>query len=343
MGQDAAVSTLFDLYDRNRIDPLIAHREGETKLGAVVQLPAEKDLAAALRASTAKFVLLGIPEDIGVRANGGVGGAHTLWEPALKALLNIQSTDSLPGDELLVLGAFRFDTWMEESLPADVATLRQYVTRIDEAVAPVIEAIVAAGKIPVVIGGGHNNAYPLLKGTSLGLQQAINCINLDAHSDYRVMEGRHSGNGFRYAKHEGFLSHYAIIGLHRNYNSRNVLKDIRQDTDLQVSFYEDIFLRDMMTFQESVLEAIDHTAGKPTGIELDLDCIAGVLSSAATPAGISALQARQYVRWCAQSSQPAYLHLTEGAVQLRDGRTDGSTAKLVAYLVSDFIRGFNGH
>nr|WP_233167177.1 arginase family protein [Pedobacter sp. ASV2] len=32
---------------------------------------------------------------------------------------------------------------------------------------PIIEKIVAAGKVPIVIGGGHNNAYPIIKGSSL--------------------------------------------------------------------------------------------------------------------------------------------------------------------------------
>ncbi len=33
----------------------------------------------------------------------------------------------------------------------------------------------------------------------------INSINLDAHSDFRPAEGRHSGNGFRYAEEDGYL------------------------------------------------------------------------------------------------------------------------------------------
>jgi formiminoglutamase len=33
----------------------------------------------------------------------------------------------------------------------------------------------------------------------------VNAINFDAHSDFRILEGRHSGNGFSYAYEEGFL------------------------------------------------------------------------------------------------------------------------------------------
>ena len=337
MGEETTISQYFCQYTREQLNNLISYRDGETRLGQHVAV-AGADIRQALQSDAVKYVLLGIPEDIGVRANYGVGGAHTLWNPALKALLNIQSTTALPGNELLVLGAFDFSEWMNESLQADPVALRAYVARIDDEVYPLIRMIVAAGKIPVVIGGGHNNAYPLLKGASLALGQPVNCINLDAHSDFRVLEGRHSGNGFRYAKEEGYLSHYAIVGLHRNYNSQPVLNDIAGDLTLQASFYEDIFLDEQLGFRDALANAVGHTDNRPTGIELDMDCIERVLSSAATPNGITTVQARQYLRYCATNSQPAYLHITEGAVQLRDGRSDNSTAKLAAYLVSDFMR-----
>jgi formiminoglutamase len=39
----------------------------------------------------------------------------------------------------------------------------------------------------------------------------VNAINFDAHSDFRILEGRHSGNGFSYAYEEGFLKKYFIL------------------------------------------------------------------------------------------------------------------------------------
>ncbi len=324
---------------RDAIDALIAKREGETKLGENVKVVSPEKWDRELHASSAKYVLLGIPEDIGVRANHGVGGAHTAWEPALKALLNIQSTDLFSGEELLVLGAFDFNDWMEESKDMGVDQLRVMVEQIDEVVAPVIQLIVAAGKKPIVIGGGHNNCFPLLNGASMPMGGSINCINLDAHSDFRIMEGRHSGNGFRYAKEEGFLDKYAIIGLHENYNSQYIVNELTANEDIHYSLYEDIFIWDEFNYREAIDKAIAHCEGKPTGIELDLDCIERTLSSAMTPCGITPLQARHYVTFCGQLVNVAYLHLTEGATQLRDGRTDASTAKLIAYLVSDFIKG----
>lgn len=317
---------------------LTAQRDGETKLGEKVDVPAGDDLAVALVASKARFVLFGIPEDIGVRANLGVGGAHTAWEPALKALLNVQSTPKLRGDELLVLGAFDFADWMEKSLGEAPESLRGWVSRIDDVVFPLVQAIVKAGKVPLVVGGGHNNAYPLLKGCSQAMEQPLHCINLDAHSDYRRPEGRHSGNGFRYARQEGFLDRYSIIGLHENYNSSTIAGELESDDRIRISWYEDIFLRGKRSFEQAVQEALDFGKG-PCGIELDLDCIEGVLSSAATPSGIAVTQARQYLSMAARP-RPVYLHLTEGATELRDGRKDPTTGKLIAYLLTDFMKAF---
>jgi formiminoglutamase len=63
-----------------------------------------------------------------------------------------------------------------------------------------------------------------------------------------------------------------------------------------------------------------------------------VLSSAITPSGITSLQARQYMCYVATKVKVAYIHITEGATALSDGRTDSSTAKLATYLLTDFLR-----
>lgn len=322
---------------QEHIDALISKRDGETKFGERMQFADVANWEESLAKSSAQYVLIGIPEDIGVRANLGVGGAHTGWELALKAILNVQHTDELNGENVLLLGWFDFTNWLTASERMDVPKLRVIVENIDELVYPVIQKIVTAGKIPIAIGGGHNNAFPLLKGSSLAKGQSVNAINLDAHSDYRVQEGRHSGNGFRYAKAEGYLDKYAMVALHQNYNSAAVLAEIKQSPDLHFSFYEDIFLREKQTYAEALKAGMEHVKGKPTGIELDLDCIENVLSSAITPCGISTLQARQFIHQ-AKNYNPVYLHIPEGAATLRDGRSASSTGKLIAYLVTDFIR-----
>jgi formiminoglutamase len=226
-----------------------------------------------------------------------------------------------------------------------VQAYRHAVNTIDEEVEKIIKNIVAHGKVPIVIGGGHNNAYPLIKGTAKGLEQVqkvqlaqINCINLDAHSDYRPEEGRHSGNAFRYAESDGFLQKYCMIGIQENYLPQNVWVDIVNNPFLDCITYEDIFIHEKRSFIQAVAHAISFTDDNYTGIELDMDIIENVLSSAMSPCGITPVQARQYINLCAANAKVAYLHICEGATHLANGRTNEITGKLISYLVSDFIK-----
>ena len=342
----------FKFYSKNDILSLTKVRRFETKLGERIKHLAEgDDWPETLAKSAAKYVLLGIPEDIGVKANLGTGGADTSWLPFLHSFLNIQSNDFLTGDEILLLGHFDFgdikylienNAYNNEEL---IDAYRHAVNIIDEEVEDILKAIAVAKKIPIVIGGGHNNAYPIIKAVAKGLFKSeviplaqINCINLDAQADFRPIEGRHSGNGFSYAEQDGFLGKYAVIGLHENYLSQNVLMEIHDNPFIHYTTYEDIFIHEKKNFIQAVAHASGFTEDSYTGIELDLDAIEHVLSSATTPTGITVLQARQYISFTATDSKVAYLHIVEGACQLADGRKDESTGKLISYLVSDFVK-----
>ena len=309
----------FQKYQKEDFQHFIKTRPYETKLG-------EKIHVGNLEG---KYVIIGIPESIGIKANHGIGGSESLWEAFLASFLNIQSTKKLSENDISVLGYFDFYSLKNEEITVEL---------IDNEVEKVIFEITSKGKIPIVIGGGHNNAYPILRGVSKAKNQAINCINLDAHTDFRQKESRHSGNGFRYAYEERFLKQYAIIGLHENYNSQAIINEISATLDIDFSFYEDIFIREKLTFNDAIYQAINFTKNTFTGIELDLDAIQNTLSSAISPCGISSLQARQYLYLTSQNCQISYLHIAEGATQLANGQTDLLTAKLVSYLVSDFLK-----
>lgn len=341
------------IYNKSDILSLTKIRRFETKLGERLQIvTAADDIAASLAASTAKYVLFGIPEDLGAKGNLGIGGTDTLWIPFLQSFLNIQSNDFFDGGEILLLGHFDFgdiqyliDT-TAKSEDEKIEAYRHAVNTIDDEVEYLAKSITEAKKIPVVVGGGHNNSYPLIKGAAKGWHKAgllqlaqINCINLDAHADYRPMEGRHSGNAFRYAEEDGYLQKYCVIGLHENYIPQNSWVDIVNNPFIDCITFEDIFVHEKRTFMQAVSHATGFTEDTMTGIDIDLDGIQNTLSSAMTPVGISAIHARQYVSFAAADTKAAYLHICEGATRLTDGRTDATSGKLASYLVSDFIKG----
>ena len=348
--------THFKTYSKQDILPLVKLRKFETKIGERVAVingngHSNGDIAEAIKQIAAPFVVIGIPEDIGVQANYGTAGTSTAWPSFLKSFLNVQSNDFLAGEEIAVLGHFNFSEIQNlidqnaHDPEEKVQAYRHAVDKIDEEVEGLIKLIVSNNKIPIIIGGGHNNAYPIIKGAAKGLQQAqriplaqINCINLDAHTDYRPAEGRHSGNAFRYAEDDGFLQKYCVVGIHENYLPQNVWVDLVNNPFLDCITYEDIFIHEKRTFRQAVSHAIDFTNDLYSGIELDLDCIEDILSSAHTPSGLRTLHARQYINLCAAHAKACYLHICEGAANMSNGQSNDLTGKLISYLVTDFIK-----
>ncbi len=341
----------FKTYSKQDILSLTNLRRFETKLGERVHVAVDGDITASIKNLPARYVLVGVPEDIGVQANYGKPGTSTCWVSFLQSFLNIQSNDFFSGEEVAVIGHFDFGDIQylidknAHGPEEKVEAYRHAVNAIDEEVEGLVKLIVASGKFPIVIGGGHNNAYPLIKGAAKGLQQnqaipipQINAINLDAHTDYRPVEGRHSGNGFRYAEEDGFLQKYCIVGVHENYLPQNVWLDIVNNPFIDFITFEDIFIHEKRNFRQAVSHAIEFTDDNYTGIELDLDSVQNILSSACTPSGLLDIHARQYVNLCAAHSKACYLHICEGATQTSEGRSNGMTGKLVSYLVSDFVK-----
>jgi formiminoglutamase len=339
--------TKQDLLNQTRL------RRYETKLGEKLRIVEDpQKLVESLADSSSRYVLFGIPESIGIQANFGIGGAETAWPSFLQSFVNIQSTDKFTGEEIILPGFFDFSEVMKmidnhsKSPDEKVDACRHAVANIiDDEVEELVKIIIGAGKIPLVIGGGHNNCYPIIKGSAKALHKMgkipraqINAVNVDAHADFRIMEGRHSGNGFRYAMEEGYLGKYAIVGLHENYNPQSLMDDLYSNINIQYSFFEDIFMHERMNFLQSIAQAFTFTDDQYTIVELDLDAVEGVLASAMTPSGISPIHARQYMNFAGANQQIAAVHICEGAERLQNGLESGQTGKLLAYLVSDFVK-----
>ncbi len=340
----------LNVYRKQDILALTRIRQFETKLGERVLVAADPaNIAGAVEHTEAEYVLVGIPEDIGVRANEGRGGSGTAWPFFLKSFLNQQSNDFLTGESVLVLGYFDFSE-LDRLIEANafgreekLTAFRHAVHTIDEAVEPLIKLITAAGKIPIVVGGGHNNAYPLIKGAAKGLHKAgliplpqINAVNLDAHSGFRPAEGRHSGNAFRYAEEDGFLEKYCAIGVHENDLPQNVWLDIINNPFVDLITYEDILVLEKRSFTQAVAHATGFTEDNYIGLELDLD-VFGPAGTGMPATGLGALQARQYVTFAAIDSRIAYFHICEGIFSLSHGQCEAA-GQLMAVILSDFLK-----
>jgi formiminoglutamase len=154
-------------------------------------------------------VLIGFPCDEGVRRNKGRPGSAGAPDGIREALYRLTSWDGvtgvdLAGSVLLDLGNVRVGPELE---------------RAQRRLGEVVAAVLRAGAIPIVLGGGHETAYGHYQGyVGAGIDAAI--INVDAHLDVRPYgEGGHSGSPFRQAIEHADRplrpGRYAVIGAQR--------------------------------------------------------------------------------------------------------------------------------
>jgi len=343
--------THLNFVNLELVTSLVNVRHGETKLGQRLLTPDSHDLEISLvdfKARGAKFVLLGIPEDIGPRANLGRGGSDQGWTAFLSRFLNLQQNNFIHGEEIALLGHIETQDLQQasESLDlnqvADLTKIRTLVEQLDDRVSHIISAIVSHNLIPIVIGGGHNNAYPILKGVSQAKDQAIAAINLDPHTDFRSLEGRHSGNGFSYAAQQNYLGFYFSLGMHELKNAQANITSMNQHHFPFVS-YQQLYVRREVSLEQALHDATCYLndSRAPIGIELDVDAISFMPASAYTNVGVSLSDAQYYVHCMAQLENSCYLHLAEGAPKQHPaGLTAGisDVGQGYAALVTSFIQ-----
>lgn len=309
----------FISFQSDSILALTLLREGEVKLGQVVSTSVN---------SKTRFVLIGICEDIGPQANLGNSGAKNAFLPSILKLLNMQSNRKYLGEDLCIAGYIQQNCEF-----STVENGRKLVEELDRLVQQIVQPFIEQNLIPIVIGGGHNNAYPLIKSFATAKSHSLEVINLDPHADCRRLEGRHSGNPFSYAKKDGFLSNYSVLGLHTAYNSESMLQYLNEQ-EFYYSYFEEYIVRPEKL--ESDIQMVIIRSDEPIGIELDLDAIKFMPTSAYTPSGLSTEQGRKYIMKLASSKRrPAYLHLPEAAP--KNELEEKIVSKSIAYLIHDFV------
>lgn len=300
-------------------------RPGESRLGAALQflnpLLALPDALLSAVQHGCRFVLIGIPEDIGPRANLGNGGADLGFSAFLSRFINLQDNEFFPAQTILLAGTVACADLQQQSLALDtsdanqLAQLRALCAELDLRVEAVLRAVFDAGLTPIVIGGGHNNALPILQALARHAGQPADAVNLDPHCDFRLLEGRHSGNGFSYAHQAGWLQKYFVLGLHELKNSAAALTQLTA-AGAGLCTYQQIWQRRQLSLQAALSQAIHYVGAnesRPLGIELDTDSISGMPVSAYTNCGVSVADAEFYIWQLAQLPRVRYLHLAEAA------------------------------
>lgn len=268
-------------------------------------------------------VILGFASDEGVRRNGGRIGAAA-GPPALRAAL---ASLAAPGPEPRDAG----DILVGEDLEGGQALLGQQVA-----------AVLRAGGLPVVLGGGHELAFGSYLGWSATLDRGRaaerwGILNMDAHFDLREAPAPTSGTPFlqaaRAEEAAGRAFRYAVVGISRANNTR-VLFDAA--ATLGVPFLDDDAASRpaaVAAFVGEWLQGVDRVH-----LTLDLDALpAAVAPGVSAPAGfgIPLDAVRAAVRAVAASGKLGLLEVAELNPRFD---IDGRTARTAARLVDEALR-----
>jgi formiminoglutamase len=319
----------------------VAAREGETRIGqrAAALVP------GAPPPKGARVALVGVPEDIGVRANLGRPGTRRMWSAFLPRFLNMQSNAFLDGAAVVVAGTVDVRDLRRATRGIDPSglgprsrtdaldALRRATAELDGRVASTVESLRRAGLVPVVVGGGHNNSYGILAGCAAAAGCAMRCVNVDLHADLRPREGRHSGNGFTYALADGHLGRYAVVGMSEAYATEAIVDAVREDERIAAWTFESM-LRAGTPPRQAALAAAAHVGRGPATIELDLDAVAGAPASAAAASGFTGAEFRSMATALASALDVHAVHLAEGAPALGPWPAE-MLGKLCAEVVRD--------
>jgi formiminoglutamase len=311
-------SFLFEEFESAFLLKFFTHRKGETRIGDF-----------DLNKKNARFVILGIEESIGPLANNGFSGSENAFDSFLRIFLNSQVHEGFNINKISILGSIKFTSFF-----SSVDHASKQVAELDDFVIELLNERVSENQIPIVIGGGHNNAYPLIKWSSK--EKAINVLNLDPHADCREIDHRHSGNSFSYAIDQGILNEYAVLGLHEAFNN-SFIRNFLVGQRIKHSYFDDYLIgnRNLIDDASEIIESWNLDKHR-IGIEIDMDCIANMPSSAFSPSGWSLDEVRTYLmRTIPQVEQLAYVHLPEAAP--KNDLEHKLVGKALTYLVRDIV------
>jgi formiminoglutamase len=133
---------------------------------------------------------------------------------------------------------------------------------------------------------------------------------------------------------EKTIEKYTIFGLHESYNNQQILDFLRREIVPHWTFEQ--YLDSPEEIRQQFIDQIKKVPkANPTCLDIDLDSIAFMPSSAFTPSGFGTDEIRKLVRSVSSQRKINSLHLPEGAP---NGKEEAWYGKFISYLICDFIK-----
>lgn len=256
-----------------------------------------------------QIALLGLPDDTGVRMNGGRPGAAEGPRAVREALVRYGVAQP---------ASWRWPGVFDAGDVVPGSTLEETHDRVTAAVAAVLDE----GLFPIGIGGGHDLTYPFVRAVAAACRGPMTGVYFDAHLDVRAEEG--SGMPFRRLVERCGVSELYVHGMDPFANAAEHVQWFKSRGGHVDAFEPEDPWPDGRLFVSLDLDVIDQSYAP------------GV--SATNPCGWTPALAERWVRAAGRCPHVRCFDMMELSPQHDAG---GRTARLAARLLLTFLRGFS--
>lgn len=297
-------------------------RPADPRLGERV-LHHREEISRLSSSTGETFVIAGFPDDRGVRINLGRPGAAKGPDSIRKFL-------------------YRFPTHATKRVFHYVdqgnLILRPSIRDTHGIAQTEVRALHDKGWTPIILGGGHDYAFPTFAGAASSSKKIWGLINVDPHLDLRPDDQSepNSGTAFRRCIESGLLAanHLVEFGVRRNRNSE-AHWTFAEESRVRLVPWEGMRSTEaaVAAFKRT-LDGLDHSCDQ-IGLSLDMDsCFEAEGTSAAPVLGFSADALAQFGEIAGRNLKVRYLEIAEVAPDLDP--TERSS-RIAAEIIHAFI------
>lgn len=275
----------------------------------------------------AEIVIVGCPEDEGVRRNNGREGV-ALAPARIREQFYLLTPFNI-SRKICDIGDVKIGRTLEET----------HDTHFE-----IVKKVLSDGKRLIVLGGGNDISYPDGRAMSevFGAENWI-AVNVDSHLDVRVAEQRNSGTPYRQLLEEKLLlpKYFYEVGFQAHFCSPVYYDYIRELGVHRISL-EMLRSRsepDQEIREQIRLNFINHSSSMSTFFGFDIDAVRASDapgSSAPSPLGLRAGEFIQLVKYAASLANTKLIEFSEVNPKFD---ADSRTVKLVAIAMHRFCSG----
>jgi formiminoglutamase len=315
------MASIFELTTRPTAEVFYSRNDAnDPRLGEVVS-------AAVSQYETSDIVILGCPQDEGVRRNQGRPGAADAPDAIRQQFYKL--TPFNIRKNIFDLGDIEIGSSLEETHESQTA---------------VVSKVLEDGKRLIVLGGGNDISYA--DGSAMaavfGKKNWIG-VNIDAQLDVRLANERNSGTPYRQLLDEGLLDPtlFYEVGYQSHFTSPIYYEYIRSLGVHRISL-EQLRSRaeaDLELKEQIRQKFIGHSSSLSTFFGFDIDALRSADApgtSAPSPLGLRAGEFIQLVKYAASLANTKIIEFTEVNPTYDN---DNRTTKLVAIAMHRFCTG----